>query len=675
MLNACREVERNPGFVNGMEFGNDVRIRMDGGVHGESEQSSGEAALPRLLIEVPSQVIDGFDCVGGGGDATATATLSEQSKELEMLGEEKDVVISIPAPVYAPRSVSVSAAYEHEVAQIPYSVSLSMPASPSGFHFSQFGMAAAKAKAVHRDEARVAPAETRFDDAHPPAVGRVQAHSPRLLLNQTRFHSQPILHLSKNDETTRRCDSTRDKRFDQFKTFSGRLERQLSTLRGRPAQEHMTNGEGAPEPNIAEEETEQVPGADRYFDALEGPELETLRATETTVLPKDEKWPFLLRFPISAFGMCLGVSSQAMLWKTLASAPPTSFLHVSPVVNHVLWWISLALMGFVSFIYLLKVVFYFEAVRREFYHPIRANFFFAPWIACLFLVQGVPRPVTEVHHGVWYALMAPIFCLELKIYGQWMSGGQRRLSKVANPSNHLSIVGNFVGALLGAKMGLREGPIFFFAVGLAHYMVLFVTLYQRLPTNVTLPKELHPVFFLFVAAPSVASMAWAKILGEFDYGARIAYFIALFLYMSLAVRINFFRGFRFSLAWWAYTFPMTGAAIATITYATEVTNVLTRALSIGLSGIATVTVAGLLVTTMFHAFVLKDLFPNDVSIAITRKKPKFSKILAHFRSSSSDMKEYVLSISKPPSSDSDSSVSSKATTVTDPSVTRVKAEP
>jgi len=261
-----------------------------------------------------------------------------------------------------------------------------------------------------------------------------------------------------------------------------------------------------------------------------------LQATEVPVLPKDEKWPFLLRFPISAFGMCLGVSSQSILWKTLASAPPTAFLHVSPVVNHVLWYAALALMLLVSVIYLLKVVFYFEAVRREFYHPVRANFFFAPWIACLFLVLGAPRLVAEIHHGVWYAVMAPIFCLELKIYGQWMSGGQRRLSKVANPSNHLSIVGNFVGALLGAKMGLREGPIFFFAVGLAHYMVLFVTLYQRLPTNVTLPKELHPVFFLFVAAPSVASMAWAKINGQFDAGARIAYFIALFLYMSLVRR-------------------------------------------------------------------------------------------------------------------------------------------
>jgi tellurite resistance protein TehA-like permease len=265
-----------------------------------------------------------------------------------------------------------------------------------------------------------------------------------------------------------------------------------------------------------------------------------VQETEVPVLPKDEKWPFLLRFPINAFGMCLGVSSQAILWKALATAPPTAFLNVSPVVSHALWYVALALMVLVSSIYLLKVVFYFEAVRREFYHPIRANFFFAPWIACLFLVQGSPWRVELMHRALWYALMAPIFVLELKIYGQWMSGGQRRLSKVANPSNHLSIVGNFVGALLGAKMGLLEGPIFFFAVGLAHYMVLFVTLYQRLPTNMTLPKELHPVFFLFVAAPSVASMAWAKINGQFDNGARIAYFIALFLYMSLVRAFNFF---------------------------------------------------------------------------------------------------------------------------------------
>ena len=122
------------------------------------------------------------------------------------------------------------------------------------------------------------------------------------------------------------------------------------------------------------------------------------------------------------------------------------------------------------------------------------------------------------------------------------------------------------------------------------------------------------------------------------------------------VRINFFRGVRFSLAWWAYTFPMTSAAIATMLYASAVTTVLTRALAVGLSGIASVTVTGVLVATVYHAFVRRDLFPNDVSIAITqRPKAKFSKILAHLRSSGTDVKELVFSVSRHGGSDTKAS--------------------
>ena len=125
------------------------------------------------------------------------------------------------------------------------------------------------------------------------------------------------------------------------------------------------------------------------------------------------------------------------------------------------------------------------------------------------------------------------------------------------------------------------------------------------------------------------------------------------------VRINFFRGVRFSLAWWAYTFPMTSAAIATMLYASAVTTVLTRALAVGLSGIASVTVTGVLVATMYHAFVRRDLFPNDVSIAITqRPKAKFSKILAHLRSSGTDVKELVFSVSRHAGSDASSELPS-----------------
>ncbi|GAB2265135.1 hypothetical protein Dimus_000200 [Dionaea muscipula] len=435
---------------------------------------------------------------------------------------------------------------------------------------------------------------------------------------QSKYHSQPLPQ-SQGVMYTEAANGVNVQHygtFDSFRTWPGKLERQLSNYwRWTIEPEAEAN-------NPWSVEGEDIP-ADRYFDALEGPELDVLRPSEDLLLPQDKKWPFLLRYPISSFSICLGFGSQALLWKTLATSPSTKFLHIDPAVNFVLWCISIALIVVVASIYTLKVIFFFEAVRREYCHPIRANFFFAPWIALLQLALGIPSSVASSNllpHALWYALMSPILCLELKLYGQWMSRGERRLSKVANPSTHIAISGNFVGAMLGASMGLKEGPLFFFAIGLAHYVVLFVTLYQRLTTNATLPKEFHPIFFLFVVPPSIASLAWAKIRGSFDYGSRIFYFIALFLYFSLAVRLNFFRGFRFSLAWWAYTVPMTVASTASIKYSEEVTTLLTHILVVVLSFVSTLTIIALLVTTVVHALILHDLFPNDIAIAI-RDRP------------------------------------------------------
>ncbi|KAG6656050.1 S-type anion channel SLAH2-like [Carya illinoinensis] len=506
------------------------------------------------------------------------------------------------------------------------SISISMPPSPVEVHLQKTRRVLFSGETIFKDGIADSSCVSETAGSGPP--------------KQLKHHSQPMPTNAAYDKDEQfayhqSIERLKDKRFDSFKTWSGKLERQITLLRGKP-----TPAAGPEEDTGRSREVERNLPVDRYFDALEGPELENLKASEEMLLPNDKTWPFLLRYPISLFGICLGVSSQAIMWKALSTSASTRFLHISSAVNLVLWCISIVLIATVASIYLLKVILYFEAVRREYYHPIRINFFFAPWIALLFLALGVPPSVANnLPPALWYVLMTPIFCLELKIYGQWMSGGHRRLSKVANPSNHLSVVGNFVGALLGASMGLKEGPIFFFSVGLAHYLVLFVTLYQRLPTNDTLPKELHPVFFLFVAAPSVASMAWAKIQGTFDFGARITYFIALFLYLSLGVRLNFFRGFKFSLAWWAYTFPMTGAAIATIRYSNEVPSVITQVMSVILSAVATLTVTGLLITTILHAFVLRDLFPNDIAIAISDKKPKPLGKWFHVRHGSSDSRD------------------------------------
>ncbi|RZR85787.1 hypothetical protein BHM03_00012825 [Ensete ventricosum] len=271
--------------------------------------------------------------------------------------------------------------------------------------------------------------------------------------------------------------------------------------------------------------------------------------------------------------MCLGLGSQAILWGALATSPAMAFLHVTPDINLALWLIALAVFAAVAITYTLKCIFYFEAIRREYFHPVRVNFFFAPWIACMFLAIGAPPRIAPklLHPATWCTCIAPVFVLELKIYGQWLSGGKRRLSK-------------------------------------------------RLPTSEALPKELHPVYSMFIATPSAASIAWKAIYGEFDAVSRTFYFIALFLYCSLVVRINFFRGFRFSMAWWAYTFPMTTASVATIRYAEEVPCAFSKGLALSLSLMSSIMVSLLFLCTLLHAFVWRSLFPNDLAIAITRDR-------------------------------------------------------
>uniref|UniRef100_A0A0E0C281 Uncharacterized protein n=1 Tax=Oryza meridionalis TaxID=40149 RepID=A0A0E0C281_9ORYZ len=584
-----------------------------------------DVMMPSLLADVEVSHLAGFDVTPSPhAEPSPRPQLRHDNPSrsrvppLERVSRRSEVVFPpLDSPFQAPGYRSVQP------------VSISLPASPTGFGVPVALPIAVGDAGEPADLRRQAMSNAACDaeEQQLAAQGKGSNNNVRFVQpDKVVFRSQPI----PGGKPARRAASnrggrmmSRDRRYDSFKTWSGKLERQLIHLAGAGPEVPEEEEDGCDGNAISSHHTKSMPQVDRFFAALEGPELDKLRSSEELVLPSDKTWPFLLRFPVSAFGICLGVSSQAILWKTVATSTPTRFLHVTTKVNLVLWCVSLALMCVIAAIYACKVVFFSEAVRREYYHPIRVNFFFAPWIACLFLAIGVPPSVAmELPRWLWYALMTPILCMELKIYGQWMSGGQRRLSKVANPSNHLSVVGNFVGALLGASMGLKEGPVFFFSVGLAHYTVLFVTLYQRLPTNETLPKELHPVFFLFVAAPSVACMAWAKITGEFGLGSRVAYFIAMFLYASLAVRINFFRGFKFSLAWWAYTFPMTGAAIASIRYSTEVDNAFTKALCVALSVLAMLTVLALLATTIVHGFVLRNLFPNDISIAITERKVK-----------------------------------------------------
>lgn len=266
--------------------------------------------------------------------------------------------------------------------------------------------------------------------------------------------------------------------------------------------------------------------------------------------------------------MSFSLGGQALLWKILleannnndnnykhhmTSSPSSSTVALNfpsaifTAMLFLVWGFALLILLFLSFVYVLRCFFQFRMVKAEFLHHVGVNYLFAPWISWLLLLQSAPllfiSPKDTHFLVLWWVFTVPIVVLDVKIYGQWFTKGKRFLTAVANPTSQLSVIGNLVGARAAAQMGWKELSIFLFSLGMIHYLVLFVTLYQRLSGSDRIPAVLRPVFFLFIAVPSTASLTWASISGTFDTVSKMLFFLSLFLFTSL-VR-SFFVPFKF----------------------------------------------------------------------------------------------------------------------------------
>ncbi|KAL6506726.1 hypothetical protein OROHE_022558 [Orobanche hederae] len=333
----------------------------------------------------------------------------------------------------------------------------------------------------------------------------------------------------------------------------------------------------------------------------------------------------LTRIHAGYFRITLSLGWQALLWKILLQphqdsqntfgVPKLFYLTVLTTV----WSLSLFILILLSLVYSLKCIFRFNMVKAEFMHQIGVNYLFAPWISWLLILESAPfvKPKHVSFVILWWVLAVPVVVLDVKIYGQWFTKGKRFLTAVANPTSQLSVVGNLVGARAAAKMGWGEIATFLFSLGMVHYLVLFVTLYQRISGGgERIPATLRPVFCLFFAVPSVASLAWYSISGRFDTASKMLFFLSLFLFATLICRPSLFKKAmrRFSIAWWAYSYTITMLALASVRYEQEVRGGVPRVISLSLSVLSVLVVFGLLLSTASNHELL---LPDDDPILIT----------------------------------------------------------
>lgn len=281
-----------------------------------------------------------------------------------------------------------------------------------------------------------------------------------------------------------------------------------------------------------------------------------------TPTPSDAPQQRLEHFPVSFFATVMGTTGLAIAWKKAHGV-----LGMPAAIGNALSWWALALFGVLAIIYLVKMARHWPAVRHEFAHPIRLNFFPASSISLLLLAVAFAEALPGLAQGLWSVGALLHLGFTLTVMSSWIHHTRYDI-KHANPAWFIPVVGNIIVPVAGVAFAPAEISWFFFSIGLLFWIVLLTIVMNRLFFHEPLPERLTPTLFILIAPPAVGFIAWVRMHGgEIDAFARILYYAGLFLTLLLASNaLRFFR-VRFFLSTWAYSFPLAAITIATLVMA------------------------------------------------------------------------------------------------------------
>ncbi len=268
--------------------------------------------------------------------------------------------------------------------------------------------------------------------------------------------------------------------------------------------------------------------------------------------------PRLPHFPVSFFSMIMGLAGLTLAWDR-ARQP----LHLGNGLHLALLAVTGSLFLVLLALYAAKWVRHPEAVHRELQHPVMINFF--PTISIsLLLLSLCLRPLCEYAAlGVWIAGAALHLAFTLYIVSAWMHREQFHIQHM-NPAWFIPAVGNVVAPIGGAAFGLHDLSWFFFSTGVLFWGVLLTIIFYRILFHQPLEDRLLPTLFILIAPPAVGFVAYLSLTGTLNDFGRFLYFSGLFLTLLLFTQLRHFLRLSFSLAWWAYSFPLAAISIASL---------------------------------------------------------------------------------------------------------------
>ncbi len=266
----------------------------------------------------------------------------------------------------------------------------------------------------------------------------------------------------------------------------------------------------------------------------------------------------LEHFPVQLFAVIMGISGLAIVF-----AKAYHLIDIPYWIYGILLLIDTVLFLAIFTAYMFKWLLYPEAVKKEFYHPIKSSFMAAISISFLLLSIAFYDFAPTVAILLWY-IGAPLqLMFTLIIIRYWIHNELKVVH--SNPAWFIPIVGNLLVPVVGVEAAPVWVSLFFFALGLFFWMVLFTIMMYRIVFHHPLAKKLVPTLFILIAPPAIGFISYFRITnGSIDMFSMFLYFIALFTLLLLLFMIRMFDTKQFFISWWAYTFPLAAITIATL---------------------------------------------------------------------------------------------------------------
>ncbi|MGR5065219.1 SLAC1 family transporter [Photobacterium sp. DNB22_13_2] len=256
-----------------------------------------------------------------------------------------------------------------------------------------------------------------------------------------------------------------------------------------------------------------------------------------------------LRLPVTLMSSVMGVAGLATAAKASginALAPTVSAVAVGAIVMLLIFTLSLFAR------YRKKTTQYFD----EMANMVSRNFLSCGTIS-LFLLSGLFNSPALWMLGA--VIQVPLFIFVL---ARWVYGCENLLATF-NPTFLIPPLANVVCSIFVPEWFKGFG-YFMFLLGMLVGGGVYLALLSRLVKKAFIAKPLYPTYFIMMATPSMF------FLGQQTYAIRLSavsvgyYIWAVIASIAILLNIRKFIGTNFSLAFWAFTFPM--AAFTTATY-------------------------------------------------------------------------------------------------------------